>query len=170
MQWEQTWIFFFIFRTHATIIRASVLSTKEPSTKCTKCTWNTTDAGDSTAPECALTRTDMCKHSEKSGEQCYQCKDYYRFCECAHRIRTHVLPNGAEAAEGTGEHSHAIKNFTCGLSARCKEEIASVLTLNCEFKPAFIKTAIENKYHVTLSESERLQVDGHIYCQRHRLR
>ena len=152
------------------MLRASKLSQDVPVRKRQKCVWNTIDTGDLTVPQHKATRTDTCKMDEKSGKHYSCCKFHGRFPDCKLRLRSCFLPDGTETIEQTSEHNHLLETVSIGLPQRHKDEIKSLLILNCKFKPTFIRTMLENKFHVTLSETERDQMNGHVQRQRGELR
>jgi hypothetical protein len=62
---------------------------------------------------------------EKSGKHYYQYKFHSRFPDCTLHVRSYFLPDGTEMIEETGEHNHALENFTYGLPQRYKDDIKS---------------------------------------------
>ena len=128
------------------------------------------DTGDLTAYEHDAAPTDTTFHCIKSGKRYGHCKFHSRHLECTLRTRKYSLPDCAKTYEETGEHNHGLETFAYGLSQRYKDKIVSLLTLNNKFKPTIIRTIIENKFNVSLNETERNQTHGFINRKRNLLK
>ena len=122
-----------------------------------KCVRITVDTGDLTADEYDDARIDTTFYCIKSGKWYGHCKFHSRYPDCTLRTRNYLLPNRTNTYEETGEHNHGLETLAYGSSQQHKDEIVLLLTLN-KFKPAIIRTIIENKFNVSSNETERYQM------------